>query len=334
MTAIHIGVIVLVGGVLYANSLSAPFVFDDHQHIRENRFVHMQRFDLQDFYGAAVKSPDAKRPVANISFALNHVLGGLDVVGYHAVNIAVHIINGVLVYVLASITFRLWTQSPRRGRSVPGTKLSALATALLFTAHPLQIQSVTYIVQRMNSMAVMFMLLALLLYIRGRLGTGGWRRGAIWALGAAAWVMALGCKPVAATLPLTILLYDLYFFRRSAGQSFRWWRFMPESLVLVAAALVVIFLGPDPFASLVDVYVLHEFTLPQRLLTQFRVLVFYGSLLLFPHPSRLNLLHDIHASRSLVDPITTLISLGLIALLIVVAIVTARRFRVTSFCIV
>ena len=76
------------------------------------------------------------------------------------------------------------------GRRTP----HAVNVALLFTAHPVQTQSITYVVQRMNELAVLFMLLA---YLAARSATGRRRRQLAWAGALAAWVLALGCKPIA-----------------------------------------------------------------------------------------------------------------------------------------
>jgi Flp pilus assembly protein TadD len=93
------------------------------------------------------------------------------------------------------------------------------------------------------------------------------------------------------------------------------------------------YLGAHPLESILATYEARDFTLTQRVLTEFRVVIFYISLLIFPHPSRLNLDHDFALSHSLMDPITTLLSIGALAGLVGLAIFTAKRDRLLSFCI-
>jgi len=209
----------------------------------------------------------------------------------------------------------------------------SLFTALIFITHPIQIQSVTYVVQRMNSMAVMFYLLSLLLYIYGRLSR---TRGKRWILLCGcftSWIMALGSKEIAGTLPLIIFLYEWYFIQ---DLRIEWIRRNIKYFFLLFIILVLvgfIYLGQSPFDKILSAYENRDFTMFERVLTQFRVVVFYISLLFCPHPSRLNLLHHITASHSLFAPLTTLFSLLIIVGLIGLAIFLYKKRRLISFCI-
>ncbi|MCP4668729.1 MAG: tetratricopeptide repeat protein, partial [Deltaproteobacteria bacterium] len=89
----------------------------------------------------------------------------------------------------------------------------------------------------------------------------------------------------------------------------------------------------NPVEKILSSYAMRDFTLTQRVLTEFRVVIFYIGLLLFPHPSRLNLDRDFPLSHSLVDPATTLLSIGAIVGLFVLAVYLAKRERLLSFCI-
>jgi hypothetical protein len=101
--------------IIYSNTLNSPFVFDDFPNIKKNPYFRLIDPDLQKLYDAGFKSPNPNRPVANISFALNYYFGKYDVKGYHVVNITIHIINGILVYLLALIIF----QHARRKTRIP-----------------------------------------------------------------------------------------------------------------------------------------------------------------------------------------------------------------------
>ena len=322
--------------IIYSNTLNSPFVFDDFPNIKKNPYFRLIDPDFQGLYDAGFKSPNPTRPVANISFALNYYFGKYDVTGYHVVNIIIHLISGILVYFLALIIFKQASFVPNQkipqfhGASIP---LISFFAALIFISHPVQTQSVTYIVQRMNSMSAMFYLLSLLLYINGRLSRIKWRRRSLFCGCLVSWIMALGSKEIAGTLPFIILLYEWYFFQDLGSDWLRKNIKYFFGLFAVLGLVVLIYLGWSPFDRVLATYANRDFTMAERVLTQFRIVVIYISLLLYPHPSRLNLLHHITTSNSLLEPITTLLSLLIIVGLIGLAIYLARRQRLISFCI-
>ena len=179
----------------------------------------------------------------------------------------------------------------------------------------------------------MFFLLSLLLYIKGRVTPIKWMRRLLFSGCFISWIMALGSKEIAVTLPLIVLLYEWWFFQDLQLYWLRAnWKYF-FLIFVVAGLMAFIYLGGSPVDTILRTYEQRDFTILDRGLTQFRVLVFYISLLIFPHPSRLNLLHNISISHSLFEPITTLFSLGIIAGLIGFAIYMANRERLVSFCI-
>jgi len=205
---------------------------------------------------------------------------------------------------------------------------------LLWLANPVQTQSITYIVQRFTSLAAMFCLLSFLFYLNGRLTAIKKRR---WFAGAVlAWFLALGCKENTAILPFLIFLYEWYFFQDLSKQWIkRQWLFFLAILV-VFGIIALWYLGTDPWEKLNSLRDFSEgrFTMRQRLLTQARVVIYYLSLIFLPHPSRLNLDYDFPLSQSLINPLTTLLSLAGVLGLIILAVVLAKKQRLISFCIV
>ena len=319
--------------VIYSNTLHSPFVLDDIPSISENTNIRLINFDFQGLYDSGFKTPGL-RPVAHISFALNYYFGGYDVVGYHLVNIIIHFINGVLVYFLALSIFSHSGPSHAQWMNhsaIGPTFLMSLFAALFFVAHPLQTQSVTYMVQRMTSMSAMFYFLSFIFYIRGRLCQIGWQRLILFLGCFVSWVFALGSKQTAVTLPVTILLYELYFFQdlNTAWLKRNLKYFL--MLTLMVCLFAFFYLGVNPIDNILGTGAFRDFTMGERLLTQFRVIVFYISLIFYPHPSRLNLFHRITTSHSLVDPITTLLSLLTILGLLGIAVYLFRRNRLISF---
>ena len=274
----------------------------------------------------------AKPAVANISFALNYYMHQYDQAGYRAVNIAI-LVAGLAFFFLIKTTVII----ARERTSGPGI-LEGLDPAhvaffamLVWVVHPLHTQSVTYIVQRMNSMASMFYILSMLCYVRGRLGTGRTRWG-LYLVSIVTGALAIGSKEIATTLPFFILLYEWYFFR---DLSWEWARRQVLPVIGIIAfvlLLLVLFAGVHFLQYILVAYYFREFTMLQRVLTELGVVVFYLSQILLPHPSRLNLEHDFPLSNSLFEPATAA-SLGLIVVLLALAAVTARKNRLLSFAI-
>ncbi len=323
----------VLGFVVYLNSFSVPFVFDDYPNIRDNPSIRLTAIDFEGLHAAGFESHIGRRPVANISFALNYLAGGYDVKGYHLVNILIHIGNGVLVYFLALILLRKnQTLAHRKPVSERRLRLAALFAGAIFIAHPAQIQAVTYIVQRMTSMATMFYLMSLLLYLLGRQRKDRSGRSVYWLAALASWLLALGSKEIAATLPVVIVLIEYFFFR---DREKAWPGIGPGYLLFALAAsagVVLFYLGTEPAAIIAGQYVDREFTPGERLLTELRVLVFYLSLMLFPYPGRLSLEHTFTISHSLVDPVTTLAAAAILIALLFTALRLARRHPILSLC--
>ncbi len=330
-----VAVLALAVMAVYANSLNGQFVFDDSR-IYNNVHLRITSLDWASLQQVVLKSEPATRPVANLSFALNYYLHGYEVQGYHLLNLLIHLLTGILLYWLVLVTLPLLP--PRQGWPENGNKQQsygwlAFFAALLWLLNPVQTQSVSYVVQRMNSLAAMFYLLSLLLYIKGRLQAHRPKSMFLFAASLLAGLLALASKETSATLPLFIFLYEWYFLQ---DLKLAWLR---RNLPLVAGVAVVLallglfFLGGKPLTNILAGYGGREFTLPQRLLTELRVVFFYLGLLLLPSPGRLNLDHDFLVSTSLVQPLTTLFAaMGLLALL-GLACWSARRHRLLSFAI-
>jgi tetratricopeptide (TPR) repeat protein len=325
--------LLFLGLAAYSNSLSGPFLFDDHHSIRNNQAVHWTHLSWSGVQRVVRESHSRGRPLANLSFALNYYFGQQDVRGYHAVNVAIHLLSSLLVYLVALATLQLVARREDQRSRPTVAHWIALGAALIFVSHPVQTQAVTYTVQRMTSLCTLFYLTAFVLYIYGRVAQTSRRRWTLWAAGLACWILALGSKQISATLPLIVIVYEWFFFQ---DMSPRWIKRNAKYslLALVPLCLVAwIYLDLMPWESLTKGYAQKDFSLGERLLTQSRVVMFYLSLLVCPHPSRLNVMHHIATSQSLLQPITTLISMASIFGLMGLAVYLARRQRLASFCI-
>ena len=325
MTVIALAVI-----LVYASTLTSPFIFDDEHTIKDNIYIRLTRIDISALQEAAFDSPHPHRPISNIGFALNYYLHRKNVVGYHAANIMVHLITALLFFSLIKTTLG----TPAFALDSKTISLIALLSALIWSIHPIQTQSVSYVVQRMNSQATMFFLMSMLLYARSRLATRRSRSRMMLCGCIVSGLLAVGSKEIAATLPFFILLYEWFFFQDlDAGFPKK---YIPAILLVVvlSGALSLYFLEGKPMERLLAGYAHRDFSPVQRLLTEARVVIFYFSLLLLPHPSRLNLDHDFTISDSLLTPPSTLVALILIAGLIVASVLLARKHRLLSFSII
>lgn len=200
----HLAVILilLVGILCYSNTFYGPFVFDDAQNIVDLKGVHLDSFSSNNLAALGQAIGEKGRPVAMISFALNYYFGQLNPFGYHLVNFLIHLFTAISVYFLLKLTLNLPSLQERYGKHA---QEAALLTSLLFVAHPIQTQAVSYIVQRMASMVALFYLLALYCYAKARLAEGSSRK-AYFAGTALAALLAFGSKQNAITLPFFIAL--------------------------------------------------------------------------------------------------------------------------------
>ncbi|MBF0495008.1 MAG: tetratricopeptide repeat protein [Deltaproteobacteria bacterium] len=333
--------ICLAGAVIYAQTLHYPFIFDDERIIRDNTHIRIKHLSLQELSNAAFKTPVPNRPLEGFTLSLNYYFGKYDVTGYHLTNIAIHLLAGMLVYFVSFLTFRRLAKIPDQASPPPhGSPIlvMSLVAGLIFVTHPVQVQAVTYITQRMTSLATMLYLLSLLCYIVGRESVVGWRRRTWWAGCLISGALAFGSKEIAATLPVVIFLYEWYFFQ---NLSLNWLKRSFKYLVIPVVVLVLltlIFSEGKLLHKFSEAYTILAnptplFTVWERVMTEWRVVFFYLSLLFYPHPQRLNLLHPITVSHSLFDPITTFLSLLAILGCLGLAVAAARRQRLLSFCI-
>ncbi len=322
--------VVLLVFLIYSNTLESPFVFDDQDNIQKNPHIRLTSLTWEETKKIGLfEDRSYHRPVATISFALNYYFHRYNLPGYHLVNILIHVATGIFLYLLVKATLGMLSRHSRH----ESHKWVPFFTMLVWLVHPIQTQSITYIVQRMNSMAAMFYVLSLLCYARARLSERKGKKRLLFAGCLLSGILSLGSKEISATLPFFIFLYEWYFFQ---DLSWPWLRrhILPlAGLIIILCLVAWFYLGGHPLEQIVLTFKNYDFTLSQRVLTEFRVVFFYLTLLIFPHPSRLNIDHYFSISHSLIDPITTLLSLGLIAGLIVFAIIMARKERLISFCI-
>ena len=308
----------------YYPGMSAGFYFDDEPNLLEVTALHWNEFSWSNVSGALRDAHLTSRPVANTSMALNHLASGLDPAPYHWTNHLIHLAVGFALFWVITLFQR------HHGPGSGNRNIASLAV-LLFLVHPLNIQATTYMVQRMTSLATLFVLLGLGSYLSGRYQVDATRRWAWYLLTAICFLLAAGSKEIGLLLVPLLLLYESCFngtewltaYRRSVNQ-------VGYPLVILGGFLLVFLVGWLGLAIAGDHLYWTE-TMPsrnfsgiERVLTQTRVQFFYLSLLLWPVPWRLSLDHDFVVSQSFLDPITTLLAFAVIAVTLVVAVRSIR----------
>ncbi len=262
----------VAGVAAFINGADAPFIFDDEPAIVENATIRSLA-DVSSIFQPPRNTTVAGRPILNLSFALNHALGGLGVRGYHVANMLIHMSAGLLLFGVLRRTLRLPCMSDRARESAD---MLAFASALLWLVHPIQAHSVTYIVQRAESLAGLFYLGAMYGVIRGAAsGRRAWDVAAV-----VCSALGMATKEHVATLPIVVLMDDRCFLATSFHASWTARRGLYIGLASTWLILVVLMMsGPrDQSVGLAQGMP----TPLQYALTQPGVIVHYLGVALFP----------------------------------------------------
>lgn len=281
---VHGILIIILCVIAYSNTFSVPFQFDDPYSITNEPLVRDQH--------SFIKVIALTRGVGYFTFALNYLLHGADVAGYHIVNLIIHVLNALLVYGLVVLSFRtpLLQRSSLKHRA--GT--IALFSALLFAGHPVQTEAVTYIVQRFASLATLFYLVSLAAYIKSRLAglenRSKWKTPAWYAVSLVSAVLAMKTKEIAFTLPVVITLYEFLFFEGTIKK--RILLLLPLLLTMVIIPMSLLGTARPLGEMINDVSeatrVQTDVTRMEYLFTEFTVIVTYLRLLFLPYNQNLD----------------------------------------------
>ena len=273
---VHILIIVVLGILIYSNTFNVPFLLDDDYSIASIII------DLQNIY--------SNRYIGFLTFALNYKMHGLDVVGYHIFNLAIHLLNALLVYWLIILTFRTPYASAYLQKEVLETsnpyRWLPLFTALLFVSHPVQTQAVTYIVQRFASLSTLFYLASLVMYIKARGSDSSKKaRYAFYAVSIISAILAMRTKEIAFTLPVMVVLYEFLFFRGDIKKRMLYLLTLLLTMFIIPLSVMVTQGGLTAARGIDELTKIAGSADVSRwdyLNTQFRVIVTYIRLLFFP----------------------------------------------------
>ena len=340
--------------IIYSNTLNSPFHFDDEKVIVKNESVR----DIKNFSKIFFSNPS--RPVLTFSFALNFWFGRLTPFSYHLVNILLHGLNGVLLFLILSLTFT-------------GNLFIPLFASLIFVSHPVNIESVTYISSRSGVLCTFFYLLSVLFFIKflrniKNSSLSGWlSKPAIpYSLSILFFILSMGTKETGITLPIFLILYEICFSastkqdksllnppippfdKGGVGEDFLYVRnpplppfdkggFWGDLLYFRYKLYYIPFFAIIGFIIVLRKYFFGTFGNPtfyrdyyQNLLTQGRALWAYIKLLFFP--INLNVDHEFFLSNSFLE-FRTLLSFAGILVLFFFAFRYLRKSPGVSFCV-
>lgn len=282
-----LGVLVLlslVGLLIYSNTFSAAFHFDDYTNIEKNPQIQ----DLKNLSDAS-----GSRYIGFLTFALNYYFGGLNVFGYHLVNLIIHLVNAFLVYFLVLFIFETPAMASSEIKNNRPFGI-ALAASLFFVSHPVQTQAVTYIVQRFASLATLFYLLTLVCYLRWRLTPSATRgRSFLYIAALMSIVLGMKTKEITFTLPIMIIMIEAVFF--SSGGFVKRWLFIAPFLL---SFLIIPLSRPDVVGQMEAGFARQTLEISRfdYLFTQFRVIVTYLRLLVLPINQQLDYDYPVYHS--------------------------------------
>jgi len=333
---IPLALLILLIFPIYANTLNASWQMDDKPNIVDNTLLHIDNLMPSTLYQTFFAFPGSikklYRPLPCFTFALNWYLGGDDPSGYHLVNIFLHVLTSFILFLTICSLFQTPTL---KGRYVErDVYFISLLSAALWSINPIQTQAVTYIVQRMTSMATMFYLLGLFFYIKARISQSISNRILLYLGCFISFLCALGSKENTATFPLALVLLEIAFFQHSKVDKSQtpFFRFAAWIGVLLFISGILIYTKGN-LLFFMGGYSHRSFSLLERLLAEPRVVVFYLTQIFYPHPDRLSIDHDVPLSSSLTDPWTTLPAMGIIALLIFIGLFQIKKRPVLGFAI-
>ncbi len=328
----------LITLLIYLPGISGGFAFDDYANILANDNLRPERLTFGSILqaGWSGSAGPLKRPLPMMSFAINFATTGGSAAAFKFTNLAIHLTNGILLFVL--LRSLLSAKCRGRGDARPlNAAMVAAAASAIWLVHPLNLTSVLYVVQRMNSLAALFSLAAMICYCSGR---GRLERGSAFAWpiigGGAGLFVGLGllCKENAVlSLPLMVLVEACFFRLRTARPVDRTILIgVLGVIVVLPIATVLIYLASPP-DFLAAHYARRSFTRAERMLTESRALWFYLSVLLLPRLGRLGLHHDdFVVSTSLAEPAALVAVVGIVGALIA-AVLALRRYPMLTFAI-
>ena len=270
--------IIAAGLWAYHNGLQGPFILDDVESVAENPHIRHLWPVWEALTPPKGGATVAGRPIVNLSLAINYAVNGLQVAGYHAVNLAIHIAAGLVLF---GVVRRTLLQPPLRPRFGQAAVPLALIVAVVWVVHPLQTESVTYIAQRAESIMGLFYLLTLYCVIRGAESDSP----KLWySLSVGSCLLGMASKEVMASAPLIVLLYDRAFIVGSFRKAWQRRRALYLGLGATWICLAYLVMSTEKFGATSAIAKSEGITWWAYLLTEPGVILHFLRLSVWPRP--------------------------------------------------
>lgn len=320
--SLYIFISFIISFALYYASFNGPFMLDDFFHIVNNKYLQNNNISLS----ALVESANTfqSRPLSMYTIYFNYLLDGLNPYGYKLANFLLHFVNFLLIYKLTTLLTSL--------ANLKNAQLISFIVAFIWLIHPFNLSSVSYVIQRMTLLAVLFSLIAMIMYIKARKTEH--RNKLQYAISIISvlipTVLAISSKQSGILIFVYISLIEISFFlsKNSVNHKYKSYRSILITLFTITLLACVLI----SFTELVNGYSQRSFTLSERLLTQTRVIFIYISNIIFPLLDNMGIYNDhIIISENLLNPVSTLISILTLSIIFLILILKGQYYKHLSF---
>lgn len=336
MRGLLLALFIFVLFAAYSNTFTSPPYLDDFHSFIYEKSMYLDELSFSSALSLAQSRFGLTRFIPVLTFALNHKLGESNLIYFHLVNILIHAFSFLAVYFL---TLQIISAARKSKPSTIPDSVAGwlpLGVAALWALSPVQTSAVTYLVQRMASLMGLFYFLAVGFYVKARMcSKESPRKAASYYVGfALAAIAAFLSKENSALLPLSVVLVEIWFFDSEMLR--QGWLFFRRNrktgiAVCVAGVVCLSFALSFIYSHIVHGYYTRYFTMAEHVMTEWRVVIWYISILFWPDPARLSMEHYVDLSTSLINPPTTLLSLLIIVGLIIGSIYFRKKYTTITF---
>jgi tetratricopeptide (TPR) repeat protein len=287
--------------IAYHEAPANAFHLDDFVNFADRTAMQVDQLSFRTVKEAVDGSYLTSRPLSNLTLVIDWWRGNGEPATFQWTNIIIHGLNTLAVLLLLLLVFHR-----KEGRLSSKLVVACVAGAALWSAHPIHVQSVTYIVQRMCSLAALFMLLSMLFFLGGRTTERHRLRWLLLSLAALSFVLAALITPFLILLvEFGVVRHERPLIRGGVDKVLILFPFLASVVVLTSYLTSS---GPL-YRFLQAPYAEKSFTMAERLLTQPRVVLFHLSQIFWPLPDRFSLEHDFPISTSLLNPWSTALAI-------------------------
>lgn len=307
---------------------SGGFILDDSFNLSAmQKYGGVHDFDTLRFFIFEGISGPTGRPISLLSFLLDSQTWPAEPFSFKRTNILIHCLNSILIFTVIYKIFQMI------GRKQSSAVIIAFLCASIWALHPLHISTVLYVIQRMTELVALFTLIGIWCYLHGRqklLSSPGpgylWMSVAVIIFG----LLATLSKENGVLLPLYILVIEFTLLRSIPRPDH--WRYWAIPILVAPVIVLLLYLGYSANNHLIN-YSLRDFNLYERLLSQPRVLLDYVGKIIFPAHTPALFFDNFQISKSLLSPVTSLLSLITLVSALIASLALRNRLPVLSFAV-